>query len=490
MSAVAGGVAIDFVLASVVFAAVLAAIERFDPRSAELMWATLLGFLALKLADSALFLLSFYGVGVAWSGGRRAALLCAVWIAAMLLWRFRPRAFQNTIKVARVSLLGMGCCIFWMLPGLLLTAARTNRPTANAFSRAVRAPSRLQCRVIWILLDELSYDQVYEHRQADVELPHFDDLKSNSVVFSDVQPAGFFTERIVPSLLLGRRIDSVRSSVSRDLEVHFTDTMRWEPFDQQASIFGEAKRLGWTTGVAGWYNPYCDILRDVLDSCYWEDLPAGEQKLSATRSAFANAVDFPSALIRSHLETSTSRAALMVEPHAEEYKELLPAAEALIQNQSIDFVFLHLPVPHPPGIYNRKTNTLGVTGSYLDNLVLADKTVGNLLGAIDRTAAADRTVVIVSSDHSWRVNLWRNDPSWTAESERVSGGRFDPRPFLLMHFPEEKAGELRTEPFPELATNGILSAILTGKIRSQGQLNEWLDEREAAGRWNSTQSGY
>lgn len=417
-------------------------------------------------------------------GGAAGGALCGIFFPDSAAKQHKSCALWPSDHRLLYSLDAAGACIYC-------------RAHASAVSKCVQpgcsGPSSPKGRVIWILLDELSYDQVYEHRQADVELPHFDELKSDSVVFSDVQPEGYFTDRIVPALLLGRRIDNVRSSLRRDLEVHFTDTLRWEPFDEQASIFGEAKRAGWTTGVAGWYNPYCDILRDVLDWCTWEDASHSlvDERLSDRRSAFANAVDFPSALILSQLRPSASAAAaLMVEPHAEEYKELLPAAEALIRNQSIDFVFLHLPVPHPPGIYDRKTNTLGVRGSYLDNLALADKTLGNLLGVIQRTAAADGTTLILSSDHSWRVNLWRGDPSWTAEDERASGGSFDPRPFLLIRFPGEKSGEMRPEPFPELATNGILSAILKGEVRSQGELNQWLDGREAAGWWNSTQSGY
>ena len=34
---------------------------------------------------------------------------------------------------------------------------------------------------------------------------------------------------------------------------------------------------------------------------------------------------------------------------------MMPPAEALIRNHSIGFVFIHLPVPHPPGIYDRTT---------------------------------------------------------------------------------------------------------------------------------------
>ena len=39
--------------------------------------------------------------------------------------------------------------------------------------------------------------------------------------------------------------------------------------------------------------------------------------------------------------------------HAQDQAAIMPQAEALIRDQSIRFVFIHLPVPHPPGIYDR-----------------------------------------------------------------------------------------------------------------------------------------
>ena len=165
--------------------------------------------------------------------------------------------------------------------------------------------------------------------------------------------------------------------------------------------------------------------------------------------------------------------------HTSDYKELTEAAESVIQNESIGFIFLHLPVPHPPGIYDRKKGTLGVRGSYIDNLALADTTIDALVKAIEKTAAANETTLILSSDHSWRVKLWRTNESRTAEDGCVSGGEFDPRHFLLVRFPDQIKGELRTRAFPELGIHGILEAMLKGEIHSENDLDAWLQDKDA-----------
>ena len=483
------GLAVDIVGMCLVFAVVFALLDWYRPEQTGPLWAALLALLVVEAADVVVLILEFYRIGVLWTTSIRQAVLFASLFVALGLSYFFPKVERGSVKAARFSLAIFGCSIFWMLPGLVVAAVQTAKGhTITSFSKSVPAPAATQERVVWILLDELSYDQVYEHRLPSLQMSHFDELRSDSVVFSDVQPEGYYTERILPALFIGRKINNIRSDAKRNLEYHDYFENRWERFNQQATVFGEAKRLGWTTGVAGWYNPYCHILHDVLDSCYWQSIEPFEGTVAGTEPTLAEVAAAPF-----ELPTRESRVSLyrsVVRAHAQEYVDLMGASDSLIRNEGVDFVFLHLPVPHPVGIYSRRTGKLGAIGSYIDNLALADKAVGDLLQTIQGTAEASRTIVILSSDHSWRINEWRYHSLWTKEDQRACGGRFDTRPFLLVHFPDNKAGETRAEALPELATTGILRAILEGEIRSQGQLNGWLDKREAGGRWNSTQAGY
>jgi membrane-anchored protein YejM (alkaline phosphatase superfamily) len=150
---------------------------------------------------------------------------------------------------------------------------------------------------------------------------------------------------------------------------------------------------------------------------------------------------------------------------------------ALIQDGRVRFVFLHLPIPHPPGIYDRHRHMLRPSGTYLDNLVLADDALGSLLSEIDSTSYASQTTVIVSSDHSWRIPTWRPDDAWTVEEERASGGRFDDRPVLLIHFPNQKSENDVGARLPELVQHDIIAGMLLGQINSPGDLAAFLAER-------------
>jgi len=82
-------------------------------------------------------------------------------------------------------------------------AARTGRP-----------------RVIWILFDELSYEQVYESRFPGLQLPSFDALAAQSTVFTHTIPAGIFTGDVLPSLMTGEPVDATRASSDGKVAVY------------------------------------------------------------------------------------------------------------------------------------------------------------------------------------------------------------------------------------------------------------------------------
>jgi Sulfatase len=313
-------------------------------------------------------------------------------------------------------------------------------------------------RIVWLLFDELSYDQTFDHRFPGLALPAFDSFKSKSVVFSNLQPAGYYTDRVVPSFFLGAQVDNIRSSLDGDPIVNLHGKS-WQAFDAQATIFADAQRLGWTTGVVGWYNPYCRILAGTLNYCFWRMGDGQSDGALPEHSALQNAV-VPLVERLRGLEHKPGSAQAKL---AQDLTALMPQAEALLRDQSIGFVFIHLPVPHPPGIYDRRPGHRRATGSYIDNLALADRTLATLMATLNATALASKTTVVVCSDHSWRVPMWRLTSSWTEEDEAASKGRFDPRPLLMIHFRGQQEGQVVTSPFESIRMHDIIERMLRGQ---------------------------
>jgi hypothetical protein len=410
----------------------------------------------------------------------RKLILAAVLAAVVALVFLAPRYARAFAKLSRFGMAGFGLASLRLIPYLISLAHAGGIQDHTFFSRVSYAnqPSP-QRRIIWILLDELSYDQSFEHPAAGINLPNLNHLRATSVSFGNLRPAGYYTDRVIPSLFLGRPIDDIRSTQEGQLEYSNGDEHGWIPFDSESTLFGLAHRNGWTTGIAGLYNPYCRILASELDTCYWEameKLPTQASMNSQGDSLLADAAALP----MYYLTRLRSAGAQIRGQSLESFDHLAPHARTLIDNEQVRFVFLHFVVPHPPGIYDRGSHGLRIGGDYLDNLVLADDLLGSLLKEIDATRSAKDTTIIVSSDHSWRVFMWKTSFFWSEEEERASGGRFDDRPVFLIHFPEQQTEDDVNTSEPELVEHDLIAQMIEGRMNQASDVDRFLSPTEAS----------
>jgi hypothetical protein len=402
--------------------------------------------------------------------------------AAILLLLFARRHYDFAVRATEVFLMSAGIAtIFVILPRFVIASFDPAPPEQAAFAHPVRESWHPgEPRVVWLLFDELSYDQLFDHPQPGIDLPAFTKLKQESVSFSQLVPVGNLTEVIIPSLFLGRTITEVKSNRQGQLLWRSSPAMGWQSFQPNSTVFAAARRQGWGTGVAGWYNPYCRILATTLDRCYWtfQEFTGGERfsHLSSQRGMLENARDgFPFvAQIETILQHRASN-----ESHKDDYRRVLKEAKSLLQDETIRFAFIHLPVPHPPGIFPDPTPAGAGREDYLGNLILADRALAELRTIISASSAATDTILIVSSDHSWRVPIWRSSPGWTRAEEHArradaQGGAFDSRPVLMAHFPGQtpEQAESIDRPQDAMILHTLLLDIFSGKISNLPELKE------------------
>jgi len=326
-------------------------------------------------------------------------------IAAFALRWWSRTWFGRATQAVGWSVALCGFPIFLVVPELSCLAASTSGHEVRGFSHAETVQGATVPRICWILFDELSYDQVYEHRADGLALPNFDRLHRESVTFTNVQPAAQYTNLAIPAMFLGRPVSRMRSSASGDLNIDVADRQRWERFDVSKTVFADARRLRWTSGIVGWANPYCRFMAGWVDDCYWipEDDPIiAQTNLDPSRGVVANATSMPLQWLHTLLPIGASNGEEYnrnwVAGREHHYDLAMERARALIQKSSIRFLFIHLPVPHPPAIYDRKTRRLSDHGSYLDNLALADVALYDYLRVLDYTPE-------VPSDHPGVVLL-------------------------------------------------------------------------------------
>lgn len=334
-------------------------------------------------------------------------------------------------------------------------------------------------RVVLILFDELSYMQVYEGRFPGLQLPAFDALAAESTVFTHAIPAGLMTERVLPSLLTGEPVDDIHpASNGRQLSMHNATTGVWQQFDEHDTVFQDALNLNYSTALAGWYNPYCRILPDVLDHCFWIN------GYSANNSMVPGAT-LQSNLMKPWISRFGGVATLFshfsglddhdAQQHLFDYVALADAADRILKDRSIGFALIHMPIPHPNGIYDRRTDRFSTHSDYLDNVALADKFLRHVRLELEQSGQWDDSTIVVMADHSWRTKMmWEETPAWTKEEEVASrGGQFDDRPAYIVKLSEQHKGDRIDAPFAAVNTRRLFDAILGQKIRSKEDLSAW-----------------
>lgn len=470
-----GGLLIDVLAFSVLLIGLLTALQYLHLTLQEIFSALFIGLMLWRIVDLAILMQTRMPIIASWESIRRQSCIVILLLSGILAY-FLPRVTRPAARGGRVVIAAFAFCSLWIIPKLLhLVLVHQPDKGALTLNPLPPTPGGSNRRIVWILFDELSYDQAFDHLALGIRLPNFDRLSAESVSFSNVKAAGFYTDSIIPSLFVGRRIDQIRSSIDGDLLYNDESNHSWLTYDPNVTLFALAKQNGWSSGVDGGPIPYCRILAQVLNACYWvpgSTLSMEDNGASEEKPALVNALALPNQI----LAFLTSRRNSTPDQDIASYQKINSHAGALIDDNRLRFVYLHFPVPHPPGIYDRQRHIVRLGGTYLDNLVLADDILGTLLQKIDATPSARQTIVIISSDHSWRTPLWRFRKGWSSEEELATKGRFDERPVLLIHFPDQMSGNRVDVSLPELLEHDIIAGMLRNRIKKPADLMSFLPQ--------------
>jgi hypothetical protein len=395
--------------------------------------------------------------------------IAIVWITFVLLLWFRfKQAYRTLMQVG--NFVGAFFAVFCFCSTLQLLWILHWKPGPQQQTPAwatTPQPAREHSRMVWIVFDELSYDQVYGHRAKDLSLPNFDELRNESTVFTAAQPIGDKTVEILPSLLSGHVINAYSFTFDNRLLVHDRGTHGYAKLTGSETVFGDAQKNGWRTAAVGWYNPYCTIYAGTIDDCYWTNLDRMDGPMAQDAGFWKNVwmplkqtgeqIVWPS---RAGEEMCT----FGVQQRTKSYVDLAAQAARVLKSDQADFVFLHLPVPHYPTIWNRAEGRFAKKcgSSYVDNLALADRELGGVLAMLKSSPRWKDTTLIVEGDHSWRLWLWDDQPGWTAEDREASRRGFDSRPAVIVHHAGQTAGELNATPWSLLNVHQVVEEVLHG----------------------------
>jgi hypothetical protein len=390
-------------------------------------------------------------------GWRGLLALVALALAAALIW---PHPTLRVVRGLAVAVSPLAVVTMVLALSMLFEVAV--RPASRWVAPVPldRTPPSLR-RVVWIVFEELDQRITFEARPTGLELPELDRLRRESLYAHAARPPAGTTDVTIPALITGRPVVAVAPLTPSDLELTFADG-KTAPWSAEPNVFSRARALGYDTALVGWSLPYARILGGSLGAAHWRPSVTFEQTRGDTLgdallSQWASLA--PPMNLRRQL--------------SERVAELTSLAIRTASDDRFGLVFLHLPVPQPPGIYDRAAerftawNVNGASGGYFDNLALADRIIGDLRRGLDRARLDDRTWIVVTSTRSWQASTQYD-------------GQTDSRVPFLVWSPEGGRTRHVDAAFGTQATHDLVLAILRGSISDASAAAAWLSRPAVA----------
>ena len=355
----------------------------------------------------------------------------------------------------------------------MLNARSASRPKL-----AQPAPGTPDRRLVWIIFDELDYRLAFQSRPPGINLPELDRLRSESLhATAAVSPAPN-TEESMPALITGKL--STKASELAQVRTVFTDM----------------RERGLNSGVVGWYIPYCRAMsQDVVDCVQ----PTADVLLSSDLATVIGQ-QWSDRLGQNWIITRFTKYGRNMVPWfgwAERQQQKLgfvymrEQALKLVADPRLGFVFFHFPIPHPLGIYNRHTGEIVADpqSNYIDNLLLVDRTLGELRQALAAANLEENTDLIVSSDHPLRVNAWIKSEVWDQEEARDTGNQMAKFVPFLVHLPADANAAEYPKPMNTIVSKNLAAALVRGSLRTNADVARWLDVATHGSRLTTAKSG-
>jgi len=122
-------------------------------------------------------------------------------------------------------------------------------------------------RLMWIIFDELDQRILFDKRPAGYEFPGFDSFREQSIYASRVVPPGGPTLTAMPTYWIGQRVVKNRKTSCNRLDVQIEGSEGFVSVSDFDHVFKGAFVAGASTGIAGFFHPYCRLFGEFTDRC-------------------------------------------------------------------------------------------------------------------------------------------------------------------------------------------------------------------------------
>ncbi|MBI4890236.1 MAG: sulfatase-like hydrolase/transferase [Acidobacteria bacterium] len=382
-------------------------------------------------------------------------------LAALVVGGIRyARRIVPALRLLLTVLFPMACINIAVTLAMLAISVTTPKPALESSSAA--GTHSHGSRVLVLLVDELDYRLAFDARREGLALPNLDSMKRGAFFAKNAVAVADRTLISVPSILAGKRYQAVRAE-SGGFELQDSTTGNWNTWGLEKDLLDDVRESGLRTGIVGWYLPYCRTYAGKTERCaWWEASFVGfareERLLRCLRNQLVSLVEAPAA--------SPFPISLQREMDDRIDRQLIEEATSQLSDANLDLIFVHLPTAHAPHYYDPETGQLGKEelglAGYWNGLVFTDRTLGTLMERLRSTGLESRTIVVLTSDHSYRLG------------EKQAGKRDYRVPFLAK-FPSDNETLEYLPPFKNTVIRAVARGLLDGTISSPRELAAFLD---------------
>lgn len=271
--------------------------------------------------------------------------------------------------------------------------------------------------VYLFIFDEWSYRRTYEAGRCRDTLANIAEISQHSTTFHDAHSVSKRTLYSIPGMLRG----TTDLAEIQDFRPGFVRDGVFVPCTEYPSVFTRAGcadyrkiMLQWGFAVSFWVDDELDVSRSY--SCYPRgNNPATDAAIHLYNAAFYW-TDPWTTLVYEKLKGR------ILDGHAlRMYDAFRRDTKELIRHQPTrSFAIIHYPIPHPPYILNPdgsyrgrnwEDNKCGNEEGYERNLAYLDRLIGEFVAELKATGRYDQSLLILTSDHSWRQDPAVSDPT-------------------------------------------------------------------------------
>jgi sulfatase-like protein len=426
----------------------------------------------------------------------KTALVALQVIATLLIIFVLVRWSRQVISIAQAITLILSPFVFvtfsqatWPLfSSQSAEAAANNQLAADAGGN--RRPTT---RLLWIIFDEFDYHVAFAVRPSSVTLPEFDRLRAESIVATNAYPPAKWTMLSMPALITGKLVSDARPSGYNELMLAFDGASEPVGWSTLPNVFSRTRETGGSTAVLGWYHPYCRVIGSDLNKCSYIVIPSLNDAEIRSQHFFRTMVEYfrmikcaapriPDALSQ-YLDIKYSEQDKRSE-YVKSMKLIGQESVATVADDSLSLTLIHFPAPHSPYFYDRRKDDFSVDDghTYLDNLKLVDRTLGEMRRAMEQAGLWDNTVVLISGDHWWRFDGVPKEHQWTEEEQPIISKGVDQRVPFILKLKGQKEGVIYHPAFNTILSHDLILALLQGEASTPSDVTVWLDRYRSIGK--------